>query len=73
MIIPPNENGWSYDDSISNWKLVYSDKLIVSYEKTDESIATSGTLFVGTMEECNSEIARMNLKHPHEIYNLEEP
>ena len=61
MIIPPNENGWSYDDSVGNWKLVYADKLIVIYEQTDASIATQSTLFVGTQEECEAEINRLGL------------
>jgi len=37
MIIPPNADGWSYDDSVGNWKLVYADKLIVLYEQTNQS------------------------------------
>jgi hypothetical protein len=61
MIILPNENGWSYDDSTGNWKLVYADKVIVFYEQTDESIATQSTLFVGTHEECETEINRFGL------------
>ena len=61
MIITPNENGWSYDDSTGNWKLVYADKLIVIYEQTDESIGTQITLFVGTQEECEAEINRLGL------------
>ena len=61
MIIPPNENGWSYDDSTGNWKLVYADKLIVIYEQTDASTATQSTLFVGTQEECEAEINRLGL------------
>ena len=68
MIIP-NENGWSYDDSTGNWKLVYADKLIVIYEQTDQSIATGSALFVE--QECEAEIARLNLKHPHEIEDSE--
>ena len=61
MIIPPSENGWSYDDSVGNWKLVYTDKLIVLYEKTDQSIATQSTLFVGTEQECESKITELGL------------
>lgn len=61
MIIPPNENGWSYNDSFGNWKLVYSEKLIVFYEQIDQPIATGGTLFVGTHEECEGEINRLGL------------
>lgn len=72
MIIPPNENGWSYDDSVGEWKLVYADSLIVIYEQTDQPIATGSALFVGTKEECEAEIARLNLKHPHEIEGEEE-
>ena len=64
MIIPPNENKWSYDDSVGNWKLVYDHTLIVIYEQTDQSIATQSTLFVGTQEECETEINRLNLKFP---------
>ena len=67
MIIPPNENGWSYDDSTGNWKLVYSDNVIIFYEETNVSIATQSTLFVGTQEECEAEIVRVGLKHPPEI------
>jgi hypothetical protein len=72
MIIPPNVNGWSYDDSTGNWKLVYADSLIVIYEQTDQPIATGSKLFVGTEQECDAEIARLNLKHPHEIEEIEE-
>ena len=64
MIIPPNENGWSYDDSTGNWKLVYVDKVIIFYNQTDESIATQNTLFVGTHEECENQIKLLNLKFP---------
>ena len=73
MKIPPNENGWSYDDSVGNWKLVYADKIIIFYEETNVSIATGSALFVGTEQECEAEIARLNLKHPHEIEDSEEP
>jgi len=66
MIIPPNENGWSYDDSTGNWKLVYADKLIVLYEQTDQSIATQSVLFVGTEQECEDQIKLLDLKYPEE-------
>lgn len=66
MIITPNENGWSYDDSTGNWKLVYHDKLIVFYEQTDEAIATGGTLFVGTEQECQDQIKNLELKYPEQ-------
>jgi hypothetical protein len=60
MIIDPNENGWSFDGSES-WKLVYDGAAIVFYEQTDKSISTQGTLFTGTQEECEGEIARAGL------------
>jgi len=61
MIITPDENGWSYDDSVGNWKLVYADKVIIFYEETNVSIATQSTLFVGTKDECEEEIIRAGL------------
>jgi hypothetical protein len=66
MIIPPSENGWSYDDSVGNWKLVYADKLIVLYEQTDQSIGTQNTLFVGTEQECEDQIKNLDLKYPEQ-------
>jgi hypothetical protein len=67
MIIPPNENGWSYDDSTGNWKLVYADKIIIFYEETNVSIATQSTLFVGTHEECKEQIAKEGLSWPVDV------
>ena len=60
MIITPNENGWSYDDS-NSWKLVHDGINIIIFEQTDQSIGTQNTLFVGTREECDAEIARLGL------------
>ena len=70
MIITPDENGWSYDDSVGNWKLVYADKLIIFYSQTDESIATQSTLFVGTKNECEEEIIRVELNGSQNSTNL---
>jgi hypothetical protein len=61
MIITPSANGWSYDDSVGKWKLAYEDKIIIFYEQTDQPIATGGTLFVGTHEECEDQISALNL------------
>lgn len=66
MIITPNANGWSYDDSVGNWKLVYAEKLIVLYEQTDQSIATQSVLFVGTEQECKDQIILLDLKFPEQ-------
>ena len=71
MIISPNENGWSYDDSIGNWKLVYADKLIVIYRQTDNSIATQNTLFVGTEQECEDQIKLLDFKYQEETEEIE--
>jgi hypothetical protein len=72
MIITPDANGWSYDDSTGNWKLVYADKLIVLYEQTDQSIATQSVLFVGTQQECDNQILNLGLHFP-EISQNEQP
>ena len=74
MTIFPNENGWSYDDSIGNWKLVYDGNQIVIFKQTDQCIATQSTLFVGTEQECADEIERLCLPWVAEINNtLESP
>jgi hypothetical protein len=70
MIIPPSENGWSYDDSVGNWKLAYHDKLIIFYEQTDQPSATGGTLFVGTEQECEDHIKNLDLKYPDQPQDL---
>lgn len=62
MIIPPNADGWSYDDSTGNWKLVYVDNTVVLHEQTDQLIATQSVLFVGTEQECEEQIKLLNLK-----------
>jgi len=60
MIISPNENGWSFDES-NSWKLVHDGINIIIFEQTDKSISTQNVLFVGTQEECEAEIARLGL------------
>jgi hypothetical protein len=71
MIITPDSNGWSYDDSAGNWKLVYAEKIIVFYEQTDESIATQSVLFVGTEQECEDQIKLLDLKYPEQTEETE--
>jgi hypothetical protein len=71
MIIPPDANGWSYDDSVGKWKLVYADKLIVLYDQTDQSIATQSVLFVGTEQECKDQIKLLDLKYPEQTKETE--
>jgi hypothetical protein len=57
-------NGWSYDDSVGNWKLVYTDNTVVIYEQTDQPIATQSVLFVGTEQECEEQIELCGLIKP---------
>ena len=60
MIIQPNENGWSFDES-NSWKLVHDGRNIVFFEQTDKAISTQSILFTGTQEECEAEINRFGL------------
>lgn len=60
MIISPNENNWSYDESDA-WKLVHDGTNIVFFEQTNKSISTQSILFIGTQEECEAEINRLGL------------
>ena len=60
MIIQPNENGWSFDES-NSWKLVYDGITIIFSDETEKAISTQSVLFVGTKDECDAEIARLGL------------
>jgi hypothetical protein len=60
MIIPPKENGWSFDES-NSWKLVHDGANIIFFEQIDKSISTQSILFIGTQEECEAEINRLGL------------
>jgi hypothetical protein len=60
MIILPNENGWSFDES-NSWKLVYDGSTIIFFDETEKAISTQSVLFVGTKDECDAEIARLGL------------
>jgi len=66
MIISPNENGWSFDES-NSWKLVYDGTNIIFFESTDKSISTQSILFVGTQEECEEQIVKEGLSWPVEV------
>ncbi len=67
MIISPNENNWSYDESDA-WKLVHDGPNIIFFEQTNKSISTQSILFVGTKEECEEEISRLGLIWPSDDY-----
>ena len=60
MIILPNEQGWSFDES-NSWKLVYDGSTIIFFDETEKAISTQSVLFVGTKDECEAEIARLGL------------
>jgi hypothetical protein len=60
MIITPDKNGWSFDDSFA-WKLVYEGNVIVFFSETKEAISTQSILFVGTQQECEEHINLLNL------------
>ena len=60
MIIPPNEQGWAFDESTA-WKLVYDGSTIIFFDETEKAISTQSVLFVGTKDECDAEIARLGL------------
>jgi hypothetical protein len=66
MIIKPNENGWSFDES-NSWKLVHDGRNIVFFEQTDKAISTQSNLFIGTQRECNEEITRLGLTWVQEL------
>lgn len=62
MNIDHDENGWAFDES-ENWKLVHNGAEVIFLENTDKSISTQEQLFVGTEQECQNEIERLNLQN----------
>jgi hypothetical protein len=66
MNIKLNSEGWRFDESVG-WKLIHNDIDVIFFEETDKAISTQEKLFVGTKEECEAEITRLDLKPPHEI------
>ena len=66
MIITPNEDNWSFDES-NSWKLIHNGINIIIFEQTDKSISTQCILFVGTQQECNEEITRLGLTWVQEL------
>jgi hypothetical protein len=66
MIVLPNENGWSYNES-NSWKFVHDGSMIIFYEETDKAISTQSILFVGTKEECEAEKVSLSLPWASEV------
>ena len=71
MIITPDKNGWSFDDSFA-WKLVYEGNVLVFFSETKEAISTQSILFVGTQQECLDQINLLNLKENERTDESEE-
>lgn len=61
MIIQPNEEGWSFSGELqeNQFCFVYKDNTRIFYGKS--STSTTDTLFVGTKEECEAEMLRLNI------------
>lgn len=66
MTIEPNNEGWSFDESVG-WKLIHNGDIIIFFEETDNTVSTQEQLFIGTREECQNEIERLGLVYPHEM------
>jgi hypothetical protein len=65
MNIEPNDIGWTFDESVG-WKLIHDRHSIIFYKHTNKSVSTQNTLFIGTEEECQVEIIRLNLTRAFE-------
>ena len=61
MIIQPNEEGWSFSGELqeNRFCFVHKDNVRIFYGKSN--ISTTDTLFVGTREECEAEMLRLNI------------
>ena len=67
MYIQPNEEGWSFSGVLEEGQfcLVYKDKDIIYYGQME--ISTTETLFIGTQEDCDVEIEKLELYQTEEI------
>jgi hypothetical protein len=63
MIIQPN---WTVSDQ-GPWQLIHNDEYVISLMEVQGTTSTQGILFVGTKEECESEISRLRLKSLEEV------
>jgi len=61
MTIQPNEEGWCFSGELQQDQLcfVYKDNNRIFYGKS--TISTTDTLFVGTSQECEEEMLRLNI------------
>jgi hypothetical protein len=66
MNIESNNEGWTFDESVG-WKLIHDGHNIIFFDYTDMAVSTQTILFVGTKEECEVEIIRLNLIRQSEI------
>jgi hypothetical protein len=67
MTIQPNEEGWSFSGELQEglFCFVHKDSIRIFYGKSN--ISTTDTLFVGTKEECEAEMLRLEIPF---IYRL---
>jgi len=63
MNIEPNNDGWSFDESVG-WKLIHNDIDVIFFEETYKAISTQEKLFVGTQQECDNQILNLGLHFP---------
>jgi hypothetical protein len=61
MIIQPNEEGWSFSGELQEdlFCFVHKDSIRIFYGRS--TISTTDTLFVGTKEECEVEMSRLEI------------
>jgi hypothetical protein len=61
MIIQPNEEGWSFSGELqeNQFCFVHKDNVRIFYGKS--TISTTDTLFVGTSQECEQEMLRLQI------------
>jgi len=61
MTIQPNEEGWSFSGELqeNQYCFVYKDTTRIFYGKS--TISTTDTLFIGTAEECEAEMIKVEI------------
>lgn len=60
----PLSSGTSLCPAVRCWRLIHNGDRIISYEEGSGALATTRTLFCSTKEECDAEIARLDLQAP---------
>jgi len=60
MLITSDSNGWSTSTE-GPWQLLFNDRYIIKLFETNLGTSTQEKLFVGTKEECEAKIVKLNL------------